>query len=118
MMVSEVGRMTYGSSSSLPPAMRDHGQFRRKAFHMFGFVCKKLCGISSGKYTFWCPVALKRVSSSRWMQFPDRIAIGFDDHAAFDDFGGLRHIALQNNVLIPRGEILRARSDGRFGHSF
>ena len=49
-------------------------------------------------------------------QFPDRIAIGFDDHAAFDDFGRLGHVALQHHVLIPGGEILAACGDGRFGH--
>src|SRR5207253_2896677 len=37
-------------------------------------------------------------------------------HAAFDDFRGLRHIALKDDVLIPGGEIGRTRCDGRFSH--
>ena len=65
---------------------------------------------------FWWPVALKRVSSSRCKDFPNGVAVGFDDHAAFDDFGGLRHVPLKNDVLIPGGEVGRARSDRGFSH--
>ena len=43
---------------------------------------------------------------------PDCVAVGLDDHAALDDFGGLRHVALQNYVLIPCGEVCRASGDG------
>src|ERR1700680_841682 len=51
-------------------------------------------------------------------EFPDRITVGLDDHAAFHDFGGLGHVALKDHVLIPSGEILAALRYGRFGHSF
>jgi len=58
---------------------------------------------------FWCPVSLKRVSSLALQHFPDGPAVGFDDHAAFDDFGGLRHVARKNDVLKPGCKIrLRA----------
>ena len=50
------------------------------------------------------------------MQFPDRVAVGLDDHAALDDLGRFRHVALQDDVLIPRSEILIAWSDARFSH--
>jgi hypothetical protein len=49
-------------------------------------------------------------------ELPNGVPIGLDDHAAFDDLGGFGHIALHNDVLIPGGEVLPARSDGRFGH--
>ena len=39
--------------------------------------------------------------------FPHGVTVGADDHAAFDDLGRLRHVALENDVLIPRGEIFR-----------
>jgi len=48
--------------------------------------------------------------------FPDRIAVGLDDHAAFDYLGGLRHVALKNHVLVPRRKILVSTGDARFGH--
>ena len=41
-----------------------------------------------------------------------------DNHAAFDDFGRLRHVAGENHVLIPGGKILGACCDGRFSHNF
>jgi hypothetical protein len=50
-------------------------------------------------------------------EFPDCVAIGFDDHAAFDDLRRLGHVALENNVLIPSRKVLITRRDGRFGHS-
>ena len=48
--------------------------------------------------------------------FPDGIAVGLDDHAAFDDLGRLGHIAMEHDVLVPGSEVLAALSDGRFGH--
>ena len=51
-------------------------------------------------------MALKRVVQLALQHFPDRVAVGLDDHAAFDDFGRLRHVALQDDVLIPGGKIL------------
>ncbi len=32
---------------------------------------------------------------------PHGVTVGLDDHAAFDDFGRLRHVALQDDVLVP-----------------
>ena len=51
---------------------------------------------------FWCPVALKRVVEFALQHFPDGLAVGFDDHAALDDFGGLRHVALRERRLDTR----------------
>src|ERR1700722_3769778 len=48
--------------------------------------------------------------------FPYGITVRADHHAAFDDFGGLRHVALKDDVLIPCGEVLAARRDGRIRH--
>src|ERR1700735_4298803 len=48
--------------------------------------------------------------------FPDGVTVGADDHAAFDDLGRLRHVALENDVLIPRGEVTATGCDGRIGH--
>src|SRR5580704_16818477 len=48
--------------------------------------------------------------------FPHGVTVGADHHAALDYFRGLRHVALKDNVLIPRGEILAASSDGRICH--
>ena len=50
-------------------------------------------------------------------EFPDRLTVGLDDHAAFYDLGGLGHVALKDHVLIPSGEILAALRYGGFGHS-
>ena len=49
MMVSEVGRITYGSSSSLPPAMVTTASSGEKPSTCSASFCRKLFGISSGK---------------------------------------------------------------------
>src|SRR5579872_5790518 len=48
--------------------------------------------------------------------FPDGVTVRADHHAAFDDLSRLRHVAMKVDVLIPRGEVLAARSDGRICH--
>src|SRR5215470_16559473 len=48
--------------------------------------------------------------------FPDGVSIGLNDHAAFDDLGGLSQVALQNRVLIPCREIFLAWSNWRICH--
>src|SRR4030095_12571166 len=47
---------------------------------------------------------------------PHRVPIGFDDHATLNDFSGFGHVALQYDILIPGGKVLRARGDWRFSH--
>ncbi len=49
-------------------------------------------------------------------QLPHSVAVGLDDHAAFDDFRRLGHVTLQNDVLVPGCKILSARSNRRFCH--
>ena len=60
---------------------------------------------------FLWPVALKRVVQLALQHLPDGVAVGLDDHAAFDDFRRFRHVALKNHVLIPGREIGAAKSD-------
>jgi hypothetical protein len=43
--------------------------------------------------------------------FPDRVAVRPDHHAALDDARGLGELRLRDDVLVPLGVILRARSD-------
>src|ERR1051326_1953980 len=47
---------------------------------------------------------------------PHGPAIGLDHHAALYHLGRLRHVALNDNVLIPGRKIFFSGSDGRFGH--
>ena len=49
MMVSDVGRITYGSSSSLPPAMVTTASSGEKPSTCSASLLRKLCGMSSGK---------------------------------------------------------------------
>jgi len=64
------------------------------------------------------PGRFEAVVESALQSFPNRVAVGLDHHAAFDDLSRLGHIALQNNVLIPRGEVLDARRNSRFSHPY
>jgi hypothetical protein len=77
MIVSDVGRMTYGSSSSLRSSSFPSTALRpvcvttatsmAKPFTCAASLARKESGISSGKYAFWCPVALKRASRYAWI---------------------------------------------------
>ncbi len=94
----------------------DHRQLRREAFDVLRFPLHEALRNQQGEINVLVPGGLEAVVELALQQFPDGIAVGLDDHAAFDDLGRLGHVALQNHVLVPRGEILAARSDGRFGH--
>ena len=94
----------------------DHRQLRREAFHVLGFLLQKALRDQQREINVLVAGGLEAVVEFALQQLPDGVAVGLDDHAAFDDFGGLGHVALQNDVLIPGCKILSARSDGRFGH--
>ena len=94
-----------------------HRQFGREAFHVLGFLAQKALRDQQREINVLVIGGFEAVVEFALHQFPNGIAVGFDDHAAFDDFGGLRHVALQNDVLIPRGKVLAARRNGRFGHN-
>src|SRR5215475_1897053 len=64
MTVSEVGLTTSGSSSSLPPAWVTVKNSGANPSTCSASRSRKLSGMSSGKYAFWCPVALIRPSRS------------------------------------------------------
>ena len=95
---------------------RDHGQFRREAFHVLGFLVHKALRDQQRKIHVLVARGFEAVVEFALDQLPDRVAVGLDDHAAFDDFGGLGHVALQNHVLVPGCKILCAGSNRRFGH--
>ena len=63
-------------------------------------------------------MALKRVVEFALEALPDRVAVGLDDHAALDDLGRLGHIALDDHVLIPGGEVFFSRSNRGICHEF
>jgi hypothetical protein len=63
MIVSEVGRMISGSSSFLPPPIVTTAASRANPSTCSASLCRNDSGMSSGKYAFWCPVALNMSSS-------------------------------------------------------
>jgi hypothetical protein len=69
--------------------------------------------MSSGKYAFLCPVALKR-GRARPGSSPRRVPVRLDDHAATHDLGGSRRGHPVDDVLIPLGIVFAAaRQAGR-----
>ena len=116
MMVSDVGRMTYGSSSFLPPAMVTTASSGEKPSTCSASLCRKLSRDEQREIAVLVIGGLEAVVELALQHLPDGVAVGLDDHAAFDDLGRLRHVALQDDVLIPGSEVLRAGSDRRFGH--
>src|SRR5919204_3516232 len=67
MMVSEVGRTTSGSSSFSPPACVTTATSGANPSMCSASFSSKREGMNIGKYRFWCPVALIRSSTARWM---------------------------------------------------
>ena len=94
-----------------------HGQLRREAFDVLGFLVQKALRDQQREIHVLMAGGLEAVVELALQQLPDSVAVGLDDHAAFDDFGGLGHVALQNDVLIPGGKVLSAGSNGRFSHN-
>ena len=116
MMVSEVGRITYGSSSSLPPAIVTTASSGAKPSTCSASFFQKALRNQQRKIDVLMAGCLEAVIELPLQHLPDRIAIGLDDHAAFDDLGRLGHVALQNDVLIPGGEIALTRCNRRLCH--
>ncbi len=94
----------------------DHRQLGRKAFHMLGFLLQKTLRDQQRKINILMAGGFEAIVQLALQHFPDGVAVGLDDHAAFDDFGRLGHVAMKHDVLIPGSEVLAALSDGRFGH--
>src|SRR5208283_1205080 len=94
----------------------DHRQLRREAFHVLGLLLHEALRNEQRKIDVLMASGLEAVVKLALQQLPNSVAVGLDDHATLDDFGGLRHVALQNHVLVPGSKILTASGDGRFSH--
>ncbi len=94
----------------------DDGELGRETFDVFGFLLQKALRDQQREIDVLMAGGLEALVELALQHFPDGIAIGLDDHAAFDDFGRLGHIAVEHDVLVPGSEVLAALSDGRFGH--
>ena len=94
----------------------DHRELGREAFHVLGFLLQKALRDQQREIDVLMAGGLEAIVELALQDFPDGIAVGLDDHAAFDDFGRLGHVALEDDVLVPGSEVLAAGSDGRFGH--
>ena len=95
----------------------DYGQFGGEAFHMLGLLLQKALRNQEREVDVLVIGGFEPVVEFALDQFPNGISVGFDNHAALDDFGGFRHVALKNDILIPGGKVLAARRDWRFGHN-
>ncbi len=94
----------------------DYRQLRREALHVLGFFVQKTLRDEQRKVNVLMAGGLEAVVKLALQKLPDSVAVGLDDHAAFDNLGGLGHVALQNHVLIPGCKISGAGSNRGFGH--
>ncbi len=93
-----------------------HGQFGRETLHVLGLFAQEALRNQQREIGILVAGGLEAAVELLLEALPDGVAVGLDDHAALDDFGGLRHVSLEDNVLVPGSEILGARGDGGFGH--
>ncbi len=94
----------------------DDGELGRESLDVLGFLVQETLRDQQREIDILMAGGFEAIVELALQQFPDGVAVGLDDHAAFDDFGRLRHVALENDVLIPGGEVLGAGRDGRLGH--
>ncbi len=91
---------------------RDYRQFRRKALDVLGFLGQEALRDQQREVRVAVPGRLEASVQVPLHHFPDRVAVGLDDHAAFDDLGRFGHVGLLHDVLIPGGEVLIAGGNG------
>jgi hypothetical protein len=72
----------------------DHGQFRGKTFHMLSLPVHEALRDQQREINVLMARGFKAAVEFALEQLPYGIAVGFDDHAAFDDLGRFGHIAL------------------------
>ena len=89
-----------------------HREFGREAFHMLRFLLQKTLRNQQREVNVLMPGGFKARIQFALQDLPHGVSVRTDNHAAFDDFRRLRHIALQHNILIPGGEIFLTGSDG------
>ena len=107
MIVSEVGRITRGSSSSSPPPwVTTASSGENPATCDFSFSMK-LRGISSGKRRIHMSCGLKTAVQSSSDVFPQRPAIGSHNHTAANR-SIVGELGLQYNLVVPLRKIFRA----------
>ena len=71
----------------------DHGQLRREAFDVLGFFLQEALRNQQREVHVLMAGGLEAVVELALQCFPDGLAVGLDDHAAFDDFSGFGHVA-------------------------
>ena len=82
MIVSEVGRITSGSSSFSPPAVRHDGQLGGEAFDVLGFLLDEALGDEQGEVCVDVAGLLEEAVEPRLDVLPESVAAGPDHHAA------------------------------------
>ena len=88
------------------------GKLRGEAFDVLCLLLEKALGDEEREINVLVSGGFEAGVELTLQDFPDGVTVWLDNHAAFDYLGGLRHVALEDNVLIPGGEIFFAGSDG------
>ena len=78
---------------------RHHRQLGREAFDVLGFLVQKTLRDEQRKIDVLMAGGLEAIVQLALQQLPHGVAVGLDDHAAFDDFRRLSHVALQKDEL-------------------
>ena len=99
-----------------PTGDSDNSKFRREAFHMLGFFLEKALRNQQREVYVLMAGSLETGVEFALQHFPHGVAIRPDNHAAFDDFGRLRHVPPEHDILIPGGKVFLTGRDRRFGH--
>ena len=95
---------------------RDHGKFRAESLDVLRLALEVGLGDEQREVGVLCPARLDAGIDLCLHPFPDRIAVGPDDHRAADRtvVGQLR---FRQHVLVPAGKVVRSRREnGGSGH--
>ena len=90
--------------------VRDHGRFRRKAFHVLRFLLQERFRNEQRKIRILMARRLELVVERALHALPDPIAVGANDHAALHG-RIVRQLAAQHHLVVPRAEVRGARRE-------
>ncbi len=104
MMVSDVGLMARGSSSSLPPRAY-HGQLGGEALHVLGLALEEAHGDEHGEVEVLVAGGLEHGVHVLLDVLPQRVAVRLDDHGAANR-ALVHHVGAIDDVVVPAAEVL------------
>ena len=113
MIVSEVGRTTSGSSSSLPPAWVTTASSGANPSNVVRLAFQVALRYQQRKVRVLVPGRLDPAVQVGLQQLPQPVAVGADDHRALDR-AAVHKLRFEDQFVVPGGEVFALRRHSAF----